>query len=127
MSETETETTETTGTAAASNAAPSNAELDAKVTALDGKIDKIIDMFSGKEGQARAAAQQHTEDRLDRPTTVAEEIRQQLADAKAAEAADAEKRGSADRLAALEAKVTGMTEQTPEAPVRRVEKLWGWR
>jgi uncharacterized protein YukE len=116
--ETETETTET---------APSNAELDAKVTALDGKIDKIIDMFSGKEGQARAAAQQRTEDRLDRPATVAEEIRQQLADAKAAEAADAEKRGSADRLAALEAKVTGMTEQTPEAPVRRVEKFLGWR
>ena len=116
MSETETETT-----------GPTVAEVAARQDGLEAKVDNILEVLGKGESRARADAEQHTEDRLDRPTTVAEEIRQQLADAKAAEAADAEKRGSADRLAALEAKVTGMTEQTPEAPVRRVEKLWGWR
>lgn len=116
MSETETEST-----------GPTVAEVAARQDDLEAKVDKILEVLGKGESRAHADAQQHTEDRLDRPATVAEEIRQQLADAKAAEAADAEKRGSADRLAALEAKVTGMTEQTPEAPVRRVEKLWGWR
>ena len=116
MSETETETT-----------GPTVAEVAARQDGLEAKVDKILEVLGKGESRAHADAEKHTEDRLDRPTTVAEEIRQQLADAKAAAAADAEKRGSADRLAALEAKVTGMTEQTPEAPVRRVEKLWGWR
>ena len=106
---------------------PTTAELDAKVNALDSKLDRIIDMFGGAEGKAHDAAQQHTEDRLDRPSSIADEIRAQLAEQRARETADAEKRGAADRLAAVEAAVTGMAEKTPEAPLRRVEKVMGWR
>jgi hypothetical protein len=118
VSETTTETAET---------GPTPAETAARVDALDAKVDKILEVLSGKKDDAHAAAQEHTEERLDRPTTIAEQVRQQLADEKAREAADAEKRGSAERLAAVEAKVTGMAERTPEAPVRRVEKWLGWR
>jgi uncharacterized protein YukE len=119
----ETETAE-----AGAESAPSNAELAGRVDALDSKLDRIIDMFSGKKDQAHAAAQEHTEERLDRPSTIAEEIRAQLEAQRKAEAADAEKRSHADRLAAVEEKVTGMTEKTPETPPRRIERMmWGAR
>lgn len=107
--------------------APSNAELARRVDAQDSKLDMILDKISGATSQAHAAAQQHTEDRLDRPSTVAEEIRKQLADQRARDEADAEKRGQAERVASLEAKVTGMAEQAPEPITRRVEKIMGWR
>lgn len=118
MSETETETTET---------GPTTAELDAKVTGLESKVDLILDRLGGGERQAHAAAQQHTEDRLDRPTSIADEIRAQLDVRKAADARAASEQNAADRLAAVESAVTGMAEKVPETPVRRVEKLMGWR
>jgi hypothetical protein len=119
--DTETETTET-------EAGPSTAELDQRMTGIESKLDALIDKLSGRKDQARAAAQEHTEERLDRPSTIAEEIRAQLEAQRAAEAADAEKRSHADRLAAIEEKVTGMTEKTPETPPRRIERMmWGSR
>ena len=107
--------------------APSTAELAGRIDGLASELHQFIDMFGSKKDEAHAAAQQHTEERLDRSSYPAEEIRAQLAKARADEAADAEKRGQADRLAAVEAAVTGMAEKVPEAPQRRVEKLMGWR
>jgi hypothetical protein len=115
------------GTETTAETGPTTAELDSKVNALDSKVDMILDKLSGSRDQAHTAAQQHTEDRLDRPSTVAEEIRQQLAAQRAADERAAAEKGAADRLAAVEAKVTGMAEQAPEPITRRVEKLMGWR
>jgi len=64
---------------------------------------------------------------LDRPSTIADEIRQQLEAQRAADAETAEKRGQADRLAAVEDRLKGMTEQAPQPPERRIEKFLGWR
>jgi hypothetical protein len=106
----------------------STAELAGRMDGIESKLDALIDKLSGRKDQAHAAAEQHTEERLDRPSTIAEEIRAQLEAQRAAEAADAEKRSHADRLAAVEEKVTGMTEKTPETPPRRIERLlWGSR
>jgi hypothetical protein len=107
--------------------APSTAELSGRIDGIESKLDLLIDKLGGKKDEAHDAAEQHTQDRLDRPSSIAEEIRAQLAAAKATEAADAEKRGQADRLAAVEAAVTGMTEHAPEPPQRRIEKMMGWR
>lgn len=115
---TETTTGETT---------PTPAELDAKVTGLESKVDLILDKLSGTTGQAHDAAQQHTEERLDRPTTIAEEIRGQLAAQRAADEKAAAEKGQADRLAAVEQTVTGLAEKAPEPLARKVEKLMGWR
>jgi hypothetical protein len=108
-------------------AGPTVAEVAERQNSLEAKVDLILDKLGGKEGQAHAAAQQHTEKRLDESSTIAEQVRKQIADQKAAEAADAEKRGQADRLAAVEARVSGMAEAPPEAPQRRIEKILGWR
>jgi septal ring factor EnvC (AmiA/AmiB activator) len=106
---------------------PTVAEVAARQDGLEAKVDKILEVLGKGEGQAHTAAQQHTEDRLDRPSTIAEQVRAQLEEAKAREAADAEKRGQADRLAAVEARVSGMAEAPPEPPQRRIEKFLGWR
>lgn len=118
----DTETTETE-----TESAPSNAELDAKVTALDTKLDRIIDMFGGIKDQAHERAAEHTEDRLDRPSSIAEEIRQQLAGQRAKDEAAAAQTADADWRKSVDDRLTGMAEKVPEAPVRRVENIMGWR
>lgn len=120
MADDETETSET------ETSAPTNAELDAKVNALDTKLDRIIDMF-GSKGETHAAAEQHTEERLDRPSSVAEEIRAQLAEQRARDEADAAKNAESAWRKSVDERLTGMAEKTPEAPLRRVEKIMGWR
>lgn len=112
---------------ATEDTAPSTAELDAKVTGLESKVDLILDKLSGKTDQAHDAAQQHTEDRLDRPSSIAQEIRDQLAAQRAADEKAAAEKGQADRLAAVEQKITGLAEQAPEPIVRKVENFMGWR
>jgi hypothetical protein len=101
---------------------PSTEELSAKVDGLDAKLDALIERFGSAERGARDAAGQRTEDRLNRPTTVAEEIRQQLAEAKAQAAKEDAEKGTADRLAATEAKLAELSEKPPEAPVGRVAR-----
>ena len=125
MSETTASTTETADPEA--SRIKSLDEQDQRIGRLEQGIEKILDVLGKGEGKAHEHAEQHTEDRLDRPSTIAEQIREQLAEAKAREAADAEKRGQAERLAAVEQKVTDMAEKTPEAPQRRIEKILGWR
>lgn len=120
MSETE------TGTETAEAAGPTNAELETRVSGVESKLDLILDKLGGAKDQAHAAAEAHTEERLDRPTSIAEQVRAQLAKERAEAAADADKRGTADRLAAVEAKIN-MAEQVPEPPQRRIEKILGWR
>ena len=125
MSETTASTTETAE--AEAGRIRSLEEQDQRISHLEQGIDRILEVLGKGEGKARQRAEEHTEDRLDRPSTIAEQIREQLAEAKAREAADAEKRGQAERLAAVEQKVTDMAEKTPEAPQRRIEKILGWR
>jgi len=74
------------------------------------------------EGTAHAAAQQHTESRLDRSSTIQATVQAELDKLKAKE--DSEK-----KEADLQAKLAELTEATAEkAPIerRRVHKLMGW-
>ena len=106
---------------------PSNAELAGRVDGLESKLDLVLEKLGGVRSDAHAAAQQHTEERLDRPSTIAEEIRAQLDAQRAADAEADAKRSSADRLASVEQRLEGMQEKTPETPPRRIEKIFGWR
>lgn len=116
------ETTDTT------EDAPSIDELEQRVSGVESKLDLILDKLSGTRDQAHAAAEQHTEERLDRPSSIAEQIRAQLEETRAREAAEADKRSSADRLASLEERLSGMTEKPPEDPLRPVTRfIWGGR
>ena len=98
---------------------PSNAELAGRVDGLESKLDLVLEKLGGVTSGAHAAAQQ--------PSTIAEEIRAQLDAQRAADAEADAKKSSADRLAAVEERLSGMQEKTPETPPRRVEKIFGWR
>lgn len=118
---------DTTDASDTDESAPSNAELAARVDGLDSKLSLILDKLGGAEGKAHDAAQQRTEDRLDRPSTVAEEIRAQLAERDRQKAAADHDKADADWRAGVDARLEGMAEKTPEAPVRKVENWMGWR
>lgn len=95
------------------------ADGETRIGKLEAKVDAILDKLSGaKPGEAAE----------EKPgMTLAEEIRAQLDARDNAEAERQAKDGEKQRIAELEARVTGMAEKAPEAPIRRVERLMGWR
>jgi DNA-binding transcriptional MerR regulator len=82
-------------------------------------LDKILTILSGTHKES----QQAVEGRLDAPGSVAEEVQREL-----------ERRDKASREAERDAllgkhdeTLKGLTEKTPEPPVRKIESLMGWR
>lgn len=106
------------GTGETSDTGPTAAEVDARVDGIDKKLDLLLEKFGSGDrgGQAPAAAAGP------KPTSVAEEIRDQLARAKAEDDKASAEKGTADRLAAAEAKLTELAEKPPEAPVGKVAR-----
>lgn len=103
-------------------AAPSNAELAGRVDALDSKLDTILDKLGGGTGREGASGEPKGQ-----PASVADEIRRQLDDQRKADEAKAAAEGDAAWRKGVDDRLAGMAEAAPEPPVRRVEKLMGWR
>lgn len=93
---------------------------------LEGKVDALVDAVSGLKLPTHAEAQRREETRLDRSSTVAQAVQDELArrdkqaaDKRQADEDKAAKESTATRLAALE-------EQRPEPPLRRSTRfMWG--
>lgn len=110
---------------------PTVKQLADRQERVESKLDQVIGLLQGGERQAHDAAARHQEAKLNAPTDVAEEVRRQIAERDQAQASAA----AADQAAAaaqswqqgVDAKLAELTEKTPEAPVRRVERLFGWR
>jgi len=94
-------------------------------------LERIAGQLGGAEQRAHGAAQRHEERKLDAPTDVADEVRRQLEERDRAERAraDQDQAAQSDQAwrAGVDTKLAELTEKPPEAPVRRVEKLLGWR
>jgi hypothetical protein len=91
------------------------------------KLDEVLALL-GSGGRAHAAAQQHEEQHLDRPSTVEEQVRAELArkdaEAKAAADADAEK----SERQTIREQIAKLTESKPAAPQpKRQRVMWGPR
>lgn len=102
-------------------------ELDARVSTLESKIDQILGIVGKGEHAAHDAAQRHEQDKLDRPSSVAEQVREQL---DARDARERDRQAAADRdgrLGKIEQAIADMAEKAPEVPARRVERVMGWR
>jgi len=117
--ETETETAEA--------GAPTNAELDQRITSLDSKIEMILSKLGGARDQAHEHAAEHTAERLDRPSSIADEIRQQLAAQRAQDESDAAGKADQELRQGVDTTLAGLSEKIPEPPQRRIEKVMGWR
>jgi ABC-type nitrate/sulfonate/bicarbonate transport system ATPase subunit len=84
-------------------------ELQAAQAEQGSKIDQILGILGKKEEGAHSAAQAHTEERLDRSSSIADQVRA------AVEAADAEKaqKAAADEHAAEHAALREAREKPP--------------
>jgi uncharacterized protein YceH (UPF0502 family) len=110
------EDTETT----AEETPPASGDLDSRVGRLETMISELKDAITGGGGQGSETAPEP-------PANVAEEIRRQIEERDAREAARAADQAKTDRLGALETKVAELTEKPPEPMPRKVERIMGWR
>jgi hypothetical protein len=97
-------------------------QLEQRVTTIEEKIDKILGLVSSK-GPAHAQAEAVTQERLDAPGSVAEEVERELA--RRDDAAKAAQRE--EEFGSIKDTVAKLTEKRPESPVRKVEHVMGWR
>jgi hypothetical protein len=114
----DTETTET-----AEDTAPSNAELEQRVSGVESKLDLILEKLGGSSSSPAPAPA------ADPPAehgSIAEQIRAQLAERDQASADKASKDAAEQRVKSLEERLAGMAEQTPQPPERRIERIM-WR
>lgn len=93
---------------------------------IENKVDRLAEAVAALVPGTHAEAQDRTENRLDRPSSVEEQVQHALAQAQA----DQDKR---DREAALHGDVQSvkddlakLREKPPAAPVPRRERLLGW-
>ena len=105
--------------------------LEDRVESLEtgqGKILSKLDELLGTGSKAHAEAEAHEERHLDRPSTIEEQVRQELAKADAErKAADKEAAKDAEHET-LKEKVARLVEQKPAAPQpRRQRVMWGPR
>jgi hypothetical protein len=99
-------------------------QLETGQQSLSQKVDQILGIVSGSSGGDGGGGGQ---DPPGQPGSIAEEIRVQLDDRDARNAAAADEQAKTDRLGALETKVAELAEKPPAPVPRRVEKFMGWR
>lgn len=101
----------------------SGGTTDDRISALDRRIDRLAELIARAVPTTRREAEQHTERRLERPSSVAEQVQAELdrRDQKAKEAArDGE-------LTTLRETVGKLQEKAPEPVARGIERVMGWR
>lgn len=94
-------------------------ELRARQDRQEGMLQAILDKLSGSKAPDSGEGKPGM--------SLAEEVRAQLEARDASEKERAGKESDRQRVADLEAKIAEMGEKTPEAPIRKVERLMGWR
>ncbi len=94
-------------------------EMNSRLSRLEQLLSKVV---PGSHGDA----EKRTEERLDRPSSVAEQVRAELARRDKEQQETAERDAKASEEADLRAKVKALTEKAPAPPERRSTKLmWG--
>ena len=96
-------------------------ELEQRVTTIEEKIDKILGLVSSNS-PAHAEAEKATQERLDAPGSVAEEVERELA--RRDEATKREQREA--EFGQVKETVAKLTEKRPMSPPRKVEQIMGY-
>lgn len=113
---------ETVESATSDDERASSADLDKRVSAVESKLDLILEKLSGSSGQGTA---------VEPPVehgSIAEQIRAQLAERDKASADQASADAAEQRVKTIEDRLEGMAERTPQPPERRIERImWGTR
>ena len=93
---------------------------------VESKVDRLADLVAKILPGSHGEAEQRTEDRLDRPSTVAEQVRAEL-DRAAREQADADA-ASAEKSEReqVRAELAALREKPPQAPTPKRTRMLGW-
>jgi hypothetical protein len=101
---------------------PSVAELADRQERTESKLDQVLEAVKAVTGTAHADSQTAVQARLDAPGSVAAQVQAELDRRdRRAKAED-----TAAQVGSLSETVAKLTEKTPEAPARRVERIMGW-
>lgn len=100
------------------------AGLEKRVDGLEQKLDTILEFLQGKEGKAQGDAEKSRAAELNAPTSIADEVRSQLDQARAAEQDKANRDSAAQELAAVKNELKELKEAMPGGPQRRIERMW---
>ena len=98
-------------------------KLEAQLNRQDSAIDRLADTLARFVPTTRGEAEQHTERRLERPSSVAEQVEAELK-RRDKEAKDAARDGEVSTLRETVAK---LQEKAPEPVARGIERVMGWR
>lgn len=116
--------------AAASPAPPAPADEGSRLGRLEERVTKLADAVAKIVPGSHAEAQQRTEDRLDRPSSVQAEVRAELERARqeeaAAAAAQQQQQQAQSEAQELRDQVARLAEAKPHAPVPRRTRILGW-
>lgn len=100
---------------------------------LSARIDQLAAQVARIVPSSHAEAQGREETRLNRPSSVEDQVRRSLAALRREEIEDAHRKETSDRLTALENAGKKRTKPEPEAApqaspvVRPIEQLMGWK
>jgi hypothetical protein len=97
------------------------ADTDGRLTRLEQAVDKILGIVSSKSA-AHGDAEKVTQERLDEPGSVAEEVQRELE--RRDEAAKREQREA--EFGQVKDTVARLTETKPRSPVRKIESVMGY-
>lgn len=100
--------------------------IDARLDRLEATVGTLVSVVQSGTGKAHDQAAAHEAAKLDRPTSIAEQVRHQLDERDRRDAEKTARDAERGRVAALEAKVAEMAETGPAPVARRVERLMGW-
>jgi uncharacterized protein (UPF0335 family) len=102
--------------------------LETGQTTITGKLDEVLAKLGGLGGQAHDAAAAHEAAKLDRPSSVEEQVRAELARAEAERKAAADADADKSERQQIKDTVAKLTEVAPVPPQPRRERLmWGGR
>lgn len=100
---------------------------DDRISRVESKIDQLASRLASLIPTSRAEAQEHTERRLERPTSVEEQVQAELSRAREKEARDRERAEGKQHREATEGRLKKLEERAPEPAPRGIEKVMGWR
>jgi hypothetical protein len=93
---------------------------------LEDKVGKLAEAVAALVPGTHAEAQDHTEDRLDRPSSVEEQVAHALAQARADDAKHEREAALHGDVQTVKDDLAKLREKPPAAPVPRRERLLGW-
>lgn len=106
---------------------PGGADGGDRVDRLEDKVDRLAAAVANLIPGSRAEATDRTEQRLDRPSSVEEQVAHALAQAREDDAKRAEQARLAGDVKSVQDSLAALQEKQPAPPIPRRQRALGWK